>query len=180
MLRRVWELHRSMILLGLFGLGIGIWLSSDADEFIGVVLVKGDSTLTLYKSTGAVVTIPLVEGLEAGSIIAKRSGASCCAIAESGRDEVSVVEHEELKQRYRLYWSAWTGTVEGFVMREHVDDADTALVETTDGTTVRWKVWESDLAGLKRGEKLCKEARSWSPRRCNPEAGVVEFNADIP
>ena len=36
----------------------------------------------------------------------------------------------QLGQRYERYWSTWSGTVEGFVMREHADDADTALVRS--------------------------------------------------
>ena len=85
----------------------------------------------------------------------KRAGESCCDGADSSMDAALRVQ---LGQRYERYWSSWSGTVEGFVMREHADDADTALVRSDDGSgLIRWKVWEGHLCGTKsKGERLCK------------------------
>lgn len=169
-----------MILVGLFGLGIGMWLSVDADEFRGVVLAQDQTSLRIYQSSGAVVVIPSIEGIGQGDIVVKRAGHPCCQVNGLGEDRVSAEVAAQLMERYELYWKRWSGTVEGFIMREHVDDADAALIRQSDGSLVQWKVWESHLAGLKRGEKLCKKAQSWSPQRCNPEVGVIEFSPTPP
>ena len=166
-----------MILVGLLGLGIGMWLSADSESFEGVVLAKSGEALTLYKSTGEVVVLSSSKDHRPGAIVIKRAGELCCDAAHSSMD---VALRARLAQRYEHYWSKWSGTVEGFVMREHADDADTALVRPDDGgELVRWKVWEGHLAGLKRGERLCKSPQTWSPNRCNPEAGVVEFQVPV-
>ena len=175
MLKRIWELHRTMILVGLFGLGIGTWLSADSGSFNGVILAKDGESLTVYKSTGEVVVLSSSKALSSGQIVMKRAGEACCDGADSSMDPALRVQ---LGERYERYWSTWSGTVEGFVMREHADDADTALVRSDDGSgLIRWKVWEGHLAGLRRGERLCKSAQAWAPNRCNPEAGIVEFKA---
>lgn len=177
MLKRIWELHRTMILVGLFGLGIGTWLSADSESFKGVILAKDGESLTVYKSTGEVVVIPSSKELRPGLVVMKRGGELCCDTLDSSMDAALRVQ---LAQRYERYWSTWSGTVEGFVMREHADDADTALVRPDDGSKlIRWKVWEGHLAGLERGERLCKAPQAWAPNRCNPEAGVVEFKAPV-
>ena len=180
MLKRVWELHRTMILVGLFGLGFGLWLSADAEQFQGVVLGQDSTSLTIYQSSGAVVVVPIVDGVARGDIVLKSEGEACCQVVRTEGDLVSGKTVTQLRGRYDMYWSQWSGTVEGFVMREHVDDADTALIRDLEGGVIQWKVWESHLAGLKRGEKLCKVAQTWSPQRCNPEAGVVEFKPAAP
>ena len=164
-----------MILVGLLGLGVGTWLRVDNENFEGVVLAQNAGVVTLYKSTGEVINLVASHELRAGQIIIKKAGQTCCST-----DSSTVAEslRAELKQRYERYWSKWSGTVAGFVMREHADDADTALVKPDNGDElVRWKVWEGDLAGLKQGERLCKSPKAWSPVRCNPEAGLVGFEA---
>lgn len=179
MLRRIWELHRTIILVGLFGLGVGTWLSSDAGQFKGIVLGKDGDALIIYQASGAVISTGIIEGLEPGDIVQKLRGERCCTEA-GGNTDVDDASRAALKERYALYWSQWSGSVDGFIMREHPDDADTAVIKQDDGTSLQWKVWEADLAGLKRGERLCKRAQAWSPIRCNPEAGIVEFKAPAP
>ena len=169
-----------MILVGLFGLGLGFWLSADAQEFRGIVLGRDSTSLRVYQSNGAVVAVAAVEGIDAGDVVAKLAGEPCCTVIETGGRVVSEESMKQLRTRYDLYWSKWSGAVEGFIMREHADDADTALIRTLDDSLIQWKVWEAHLGGLKRGEKLCKSAQSWAPRRCNPEAGVVEFQPATP
>ena len=76
-----------------------------------------------------------------------------------------------LEGRFRRFRSAWRGEVVGFVLRAYPDDADTAIVATETGDRIEWKVWEGHLAGLRKGERLCKSAMTWAPERC-PSAGI--------
>ena len=86
MLKRIWELHRTMILVGLFGLGIGTWLSADSASFKGVILAKAGESLTVYKSTGEVVVLSSSKALSPGQVVMKRAGESCCDAADSSMD----------------------------------------------------------------------------------------------
>ena len=81
MLKRIWELHRTMILVGLFGLGVGTWLSADSGSFKGVILAKDGESLTVYKSTGEVVVLSSSLEFHRGQIVMKRP-ASRAAMAQ--------------------------------------------------------------------------------------------------
>lgn len=167
MLKRAWDLHRNIIVLGLLSLGFGTWLTQDAESYTAIVLKSDASSMTLYLEDGRTIAVETPSTLSERMVVEKVAGEACCRKSTS----IEATRRTSLEARYQRYRSTWRGEVVGFVMRTHADDADTAIVSTETGERIEWKVWESHLAGLRKGERLCKSEGTWAPERC-PSRGV--------